>query len=339
MEFTLNGLLPMESISKGSSRSEMALALIAILLVILGFSTDYAWAHVLTDASSFSFTEWHWRPDVVIVVTFLSTTYVVGWRRLRRRNSHSAKKWQLLVYLTSMATICLALLSPIDALGSLLFIFHMTQHELLMMVAAPLLLLANPLPVLLWGVPIRLRHSLGRILTRDAPVRRALKIITWMGLTLPLYLVNLWSWHYPPVFETALRDDLIHDLQHLSFFITGLLFWWPVINPAPKVHGYIPYGFRIFYVIAATLPTMLPVMGLVFFTERIFYPYYTTVPRLWGLTVIEDQSNGWAIMALAEGTAYLIAILLLVARMAVHEERMVRLEQAAGVYPQRYAGK
>ena len=60
-----------------------------------------------------------------------------------------------------MGMICLALLSPIDALGWFLFIFHMTQHELLMMVAAPLLLLAEPLPVFLWGIPQRLRYSLG----------------------------------------------------------------------------------------------------------------------------------------------------------------------------------
>ena len=112
---------------------------IAVLLVVLGFSTGSAWAHVSTD--TLSFTDWHWRPDVVIVVTLLSTAYLTGWRRLRKRNLHSTKKWQLLLYFTSMTTICLALLSPIDTLGSLLFIFHMTQHELLMMVAAPLLFL------------------------------------------------------------------------------------------------------------------------------------------------------------------------------------------------------
>jgi hypothetical protein len=73
---------------------------------------------------------------------------------------------------------------------------------------------------------------------------------------------------------------------------------------------------------------MLPLMGLVFFVEGSLYPYYTTVPRLWGLSVLEDESQGWAIMALAEGAAYLVAILLLVARMAEHGERMIRLEQA-----------
>ncbi len=300
--------------------------IVIALFVFLGFPVNSAWAHVSTDATSF--TDWHWRPDVVIVVTFLSTAYVTGWRRLRKRNSHSTKNWQLFLYVTSMATICLALLSPIDALGSFLFIFHMTQHELLMMIAAPLLLLGNPFPALLWAFPLRLRYRLGCPVTRDAPARRVLKAMTWMGVTIPLYLVVVWGWHYPPAFEAALRNDLIHDLQHLSFFVAGLLFWWPIINPAPKVHGHIHYGFRIFYVIAAALPTMLPVMGLVFLTERIVYPYYTTVPRLWGLTVLEDQSQGWAIMALAEGTAYLTAILLLVASMAQHDERMIRLEQA-----------
>jgi cytochrome c oxidase assembly factor CtaG len=321
MDFALNGGLPMERASQRGSKRAMTSLIVIALLVFLVFPVDSAWAHASTDATSF--TDWHWRPDVIIVLTFLSTAYVIGWRRLRKRNLHSVKSWELSLYLVSMATVCLALLSPIDALGSLLFIFHMTQHELLMMVAAPLLLLANPLPALLWGLPQRLRYRLGHLLTRDAPVRRALKVVTWMGVTLPLYMLSLWGCHYSPVFEAALRDDLIHDLQHLSFFITGLLFWWPVINPAPKVHGYIPYGFRIFYVIAATLPTMLPVMGLVL-SERIFYPYYASVPRLWGITILQDQSNGWAIMALAEGAAYLTAILLLVARMAGHEEKMLR---------------
>ena len=91
----------------------MVSLLIAALLVVLGFFTGSVWAHVTTDTPSF--TEWHCRPDVVIVVTLLSTAYVAGWRRLRKRNLHTVKKWQLLVYLTSMGMIYLALLSPIDA--------------------------------------------------------------------------------------------------------------------------------------------------------------------------------------------------------------------------------
>lgn len=90
-----------------------------------------------------------------------------------------------------------------------------------MMVAAPLLLLADPLPVLLRGLPLNLRYRLGRLLTRAALVRRALKAMTWMGFTIPVYLAVVWGWHYPAAFEAALRNYLIHDLQHFSFFIAA----------------------------------------------------------------------------------------------------------------------
>ena len=88
----------MESILLEGLEKEMVSLLIAALLVVLGFFTGSVWAHVTTDTPSF--TEWHWRPDVVIVVTLLSTAYVAGWRRLRKRNLHTVKKWQLLVYLS-----------------------------------------------------------------------------------------------------------------------------------------------------------------------------------------------------------------------------------------------
>jgi len=98
--------------------------------------------------------------------------------------------------------------------------------------------------------------------------------ITWL-----LYMVILWGWHLPGPYQAALRDDVLHNVQHLSFFASALLFWWPLINPAPRLRGHIPYGFRIVYVIAAVVPTMLPVMSIVLFAQEVFYPHYTTVPR------------------------------------------------------------
>lgn len=269
---------------------------------------------------------WNFRLDVIAVVVLLTTVYVTGWGRLRKRNPRSVRKFELGLYLSSQAAICLALISPVDTLGGIFFTAHMIQHELMMMIAAPLLLLSNPLPVFFWGLPRNLRLKLGGFLVCGSVIRRTLMCTTRITIALPLYLLTLWGWHYPPAFEAALRNDLVHDLQHISFYLAGLIFWWPVINPAPKVHGPIPYGFRIFYVLAAALPTMLPVMALVL-TERILYAYYTAVPRLWGITVLGDQSNGWSIMALAEGTTYLIAVLLLLAKLGEHEERVERLRE------------
>lgn len=281
---------------------------------------------------------WNFRTDVIASVVLLGTLYAIGWRRLKKRNIRGVKRWQLLLYFASLGAISVALLSPIDTLASFLFTLHMLQHELLMMVAAPLILLSDPLPVFLWSLPQRLRVGIGSLLARKSRTRFLFMNLTRMVVCLPLHLLILWSWHYPPAFESALRNGLIHDLQHLSFFMTGLLFWWPIINPAPRVHGHIAYGFRIAYVIAAALPTMLPLMALVL-TERILYSYYTAVPRLWGITVLGDQSNGWSIMALAEGAAYLTTILLLLARMGVHEERMERLKERPALRTQAPAKK
>lgn len=272
-------------------------------------------------------TSWNWRWDVIAVLTFFTCTCVLGFRRLRKRNPRSVKKWQLGLYLSSQVAIALALISPIDALGTFFFTVHMIQHELLMMVAAPLMLLSNPFAVFLWGLPKMLCLTTGQLFTKRAAARRFFGRATAMVVTLPLYLLILWGWHYPPAFEAALRNDIIHDLQHLSFFLAGLLFWWPVINPAPRVHGHIHHGFRIFYVIAAALPTMLPVMGLALLLQTIIYPYYLAAPRLWGITPLQDQTHGWATMGLVEGIVYLATILLLVAQMAEHEERVERLKE------------
>ncbi len=109
---------------------------------------------------------WTWWPEVLLIVATLGTLYTAGWGRLRHRGSRIAGTWQLALYLTGLATVCLALLSPIDRLASVLFLMHMLQHQLLMMLAAPLLLLANPLPACLWALPRRTRHRVGRLLTR-----------------------------------------------------------------------------------------------------------------------------------------------------------------------------
>jgi cytochrome c oxidase assembly factor CtaG len=151
-----------------------------------------------------------------------------------------------------------------------------------------------------------------------------------MPVTWVLYMVTFWSWHLPVAFEASLRSELAHNAQHLSFFSTALLYWWPLINPAPRLHGHIPYGFRIIYLLAVAGPVMVPAMSLALFAQQVFYPYYATAPRLWGLTALEDQTAGWALMGTLDGMIYAITLLLLVARMLDREERMTRLREAIG---------
>lgn|SRR5574341_826645 len=271
-------------------------------------------------------TTWGWRPDVLFVLIALGTTYTIGWCRLRKRGARVARPWRLAVYLAGLGSVALALLSPIDTLASLLFLVHMVQHELLIMIAPPLLLLADPLPILLWGLPRKLRLGVRHLLARGAMVRRILYSGTWMPVAWGLYVVNLWMWHLPVAYEAALRNHLFHDLEHLTFFGTALLFWWPIINPAPRLHGQIAYGFRILYILAATFQSVA--LGFIIaVTERVLYPSYASAPRLWDLSPLNDQAFGGAIMS--EGALmYLIPLLVLINRWLNEEERRARLRES-----------
>lgn len=272
---------------------------------------------------------WTWRPDVVFVLGALGTAYTIGWWRLRRRGSRVARSWHIVAYLAGLGGVALALLSPIEALGSRLFLMHMVQHELLSMIAPPLLLLADPLPVILWGFPRKLRLSGRHLLARGALVRRLLRIATWMPIAWGIYLVNLWVWHIPAAYEAALQSHIVHDLEHLTFFGTALLFWWPIINPAPRLHGHIAFGFRILYIIAAAFQNAA--LGFVIaVTERVLYPSYTAAPRPWGLSPLDDQAFGGAIMSEA-GMMFLIPLLVLVARWLNDEERRTHLREATAL--------
>jgi cytochrome c oxidase assembly factor CtaG len=261
---------------------------------------------------------WDWRPAVLLPVGALAALYLQGWWRLRRspRTRSAAPGWRLAVYLLGLGGIVLALCSPLELLAELSFTAHMVQHQLLMMVAAPLLLVGAPSPLILWALPPRLRRRVGALVTRPGPIRRVLGTLTWMPVAGVLYTATLWGWHHPVAYEAALRYPVLHDIEHLTFFGTAVLFWWPVVNPAPRLHRLgtgVMYGARIGYLILATAQNTLlgAVLGL---SERVFYPSYTAAPRLlmdWG--PVDDQAFGGGVMW-SGSHMFLVAVLILLHR-------------------------
>jgi cytochrome c oxidase assembly factor CtaG len=219
--------------------------------------------------------------------------------------------------------VLLALCSPIEMLAELSFTAHMIQHQLLLMVAPPLLLLGTPFPMVLWALTPRLRRRLGLLVTRPGPVRQTLRSLTWMPVAGTLYAVVLWGWHHPGPYEAALRYPVLHDIEHLTFFGTALLFWWPVVNPAPRCRHLtsgVMYGARIGYLILATAQNTLlgAVLGL---AERVFYPSYAAAPRLlteW--TPVDDQAFGGGVMW-SGSHMFLLALLILLHRAMEAEGR------------------
>lgn len=268
---------------------------------------------------------WDLRADVLIVLTVLGAGYVRGWMQVHRVVPRGLPVWRLCAYLGGLLSIAIALLSPLDTFAELLFLMHMAQHVVLIMIAAPLLLLGNPLPAFLWALPDIVRRPAGLVMAPGGRGHAVLRQLTWMPGTWVLYVVNFWAWHHPAAYGVALRNAWVHDAEHLAFFLTAILFWWPVINPSPHPRGFIPYGFRIVYVLGAALQNTL-LSALITLTDRVIYSHYASVPRVWGLTVSEDQMLAGLIMWLPGGMMYMATILILVARMLSREERLTEAQ-------------
>src|SRR6185437_13380305 len=125
--------------------------------------------------------------------------------------------------------LLIALDSPVHELSEQLFWVHMVQHEILMVLSAPLLVMGRPLVPFLWALPRGLRGGMGAV--SRSPRFKTL----WLAVSAPLaawllHGVALWLWHAPALFDAALRSDFIHAMQHISFFATALLFWWALVH-------------------------------------------------------------------------------------------------------------
>lgn len=233
------------------------------------------------------------------------------------------RRWQAVSFAGGWLVLAVALVSPLHGLSAELFAAHMVQHTLLMLLAAPLLVLGRPLLPGLWALPRTWRRRLGRV-GRVTWVRA-----TWRALTTPLlawaaHAVVLWIWHVPGMFQAALASEPVHAVQHLSFLGSALAFWWALIHHRQKRTG---YGAAVLAVFTTAMHSGL-LGALLTFARTPWYPKYATTANVWGLTPLEDQQLAGLIMWVPAGMLYVLAGLLFCAAWLRESERQVR--QRAG---------
>jgi len=276
---------------------------------------------------------WTLTPELVLPLIALAALYALGGWRLARRRPRERPPWRLAAGVAGWLALTAALLSPVAALGHVLFAAHMTQHLLLMAVAAPLLLLANPLPAVLWGLPRPLRHWLGRRLVGGSRLRVTWARLTGVPVAAVVYAAVLWGWHHPRAYEAAFAGEWVHHLEHLVFFGAAVVFWWPVIGPAPRARRPPSYGLRIAHVVAAALHGSFLAM-LLAWSPRVLYATYAAAPRVTSLSPLEDQAMGGVIMWAGASTVDMLAVLALVWRFLAALERPGRAPVELGAkYP------
>ncbi|MBX2999311.1 MAG: cytochrome c oxidase assembly protein [Caldilineaceae bacterium] len=255
---------------------------------------------------------WDLRVEAIALLLTLGTLHVIGWRNLRQRGrTRFANYWRLASYLVGLLLLAIALMSPIDVLGSQLFLMHMVQHLLMMMFAAPLLMLANPFPTFLWALPRDLRIRIGGWFQPGHRVYQTLAQILNPGLAWMLFITVYLGWHDPNLYNLALRNGFVHDVQHITFFGVAMLFWWRITGAGPQIGKRQPNLVRAAYAISLVPPNMLAGLAITFASSPI-YSHYTTVPRLYGLSVMDDQVWSGLIMWIPGSMMYILAAIFLI---------------------------
>ena len=269
---------------------------------------------------------WTVDASVTLPLAAFVVLYSAGLFRLARRSASiwRTQRWRFASFAAGLAALLVALVSPLDGLGDSLFSAHMGQHMILMLVAAPLLVLAVPLPILLLGLPRGVRRPLVGATARHRMWRRATAWLVSPWVVAIIQLAVLWGWHAPPLFRAAQADEGVHTLMHLSFFGAAVLFWWAVITAASKP------GSAALRAVAPTLVTMKfsSFLGvfLLYAHQPIYPEIYAGTAAAWGTTALEDQQRA-ALVMLAPGAV--VYFLTAVALMAIW---LQRLEKASAHY-------
>ena len=285
-------------------RLRCALAALALSAVL----PRAVWAHTgRAPAPHDVWTSWTFAPVVMLALVVGVWAYGRGVRALWRRSAsgRGVARWRVACFAAGLLTVALALLSPIDAVGSALFAVHMIQHMLLVVVAAPLLVLGDSGTATLWALPIRSRRRVGLWWRHARTLKRA-----WRTLRLPLvafilHVGALWLWHLPSLYDAAIRREGLHVVEHASFFLTALLFWYPIADPHRS--GRLGIGVATLYLFAAGLQcTMLGAL-MAFARHPWYFAHYGTTAA-WGLSPLEDQQLAGLIMWIPAGLVYLVAL-------------------------------
>ncbi|RUX28948.1 cytochrome c oxidase assembly protein [Mesorhizobium sp. M2A.F.Ca.ET.042.01.1.1] len=244
---------------------------------------------------------WTLALPITLPLAAIALLYALGAGRLWRRSGRGRPERlrQALLFAAGWSVLAVALVSPIHALGERVFSAHMIEHELLMAVAAPLLVAACPGAALMWALPAALRRGTGKL--THGKVLQALWAFAARPLSATiLHGIAIWVWHVPALFEAALQQGVLHYAQHASFLGTALLFWWVLL---PRSGRQQTYGISVMHLFFTSLHTgLLGVLLLV--SPKLWYPENASGAALWRLSPLEDQQLAGLVMWVPAGLIY-----------------------------------
>ncbi|EJT00963.1 hypothetical protein RCCGE510_31756 (plasmid) [Rhizobium sp. CCGE 510] len=249
---------------------------------------------------------WTADPWILVPLGLSAILYGCGSLRLPVRSlaSRRAVVRRTLIFWSGWLVLAGALVSPLHWLGEQLFTVHMIEHELVMAVSAPLIVLARPPAVLLWGFPRTIRRRTGQALANKT-VRRTWTFLSSGTVATLVHGMAIWAWHAPVLFDAAVESVPLHRLQHLCFFASAILFWWSVIWKTNR-------GLAAWHLFLTMLH--MSILGaLIALSPNVLYGLQTRASEDWGLLPLEDQQMAGLVMWVPAGVIYAVVALVLAA--------------------------
>jgi len=247
---------------------------------------------------------WAIPPAATFALALTALLYLRGWWLLRRAGLPYLPSWRAFSFLLGLFSLWVALASPLDTFSGFVLTAHMLQHMLLMMVAPPLVLLGAPLIPLVRGLPIFAAREFAGPFLNWSVANRIGHTLTNPACALLLMGGAMFAWHTPALYELALASASWHEVEHACFFVTSIIFWWPVVQPWPSRAQW-PRWAMVPYLLVADLQNTA-LSAILVFSDRVLYPSYAAIPRLFGFSAQEDQAAAGAIMWVVGSLAFIV---------------------------------
>ncbi len=257
----------------------------------------------------FFLTQWNWQPSIIggTLLVLALYMYAVGPLREKYFPEEQFSMGKAVAFIVGVNLIFLSLFSALDELGDrYLFSAHMLQHLVLTLVGPPLMVIGTP-------------GWLIRPLLRKRVLLKIGKIVTHPFVAFALFNIDLWLWHAPSLYDATLFNDNLHIMEHLTFIVFGVIFWWPLFSPVEEGLPRLSTGGQVLYLFFGSMPMVLLGAGLTFASP--LYTPYINAPRVWGLSAATDQQLGGLLMWVPVSIYMIVIMSILFIRWMQQQER------------------
>ncbi len=270
---------------------------------------------------------WELNPALTAAIFAVAAVYVAGWRGPAAARDGRREGLRHLAFFAGLAALFLALESPIEPISDHLFVIHQVEHMLLRTAAPMLLMLAAPQAALIRGLPGGVRR---RVLAPALASRtvRALGVLGQPAVATILFVATTYFWMIPRFHDIAILNERVHWLWHLSLLVSGLIFFWRILDPRPAPLG-ASLGVRLFMFWFASMGNIL-LGSYLSFKGVVLYHAYDQVGRLWGLAPGTDEHYGGLTMWIPGSMMFAATAMLMIYRWAQQEDRSLARRMAAG---------